>query len=81
LQLITQEPLISGHRAWIDAVSKLKRHARLGRVVPEVGLEEYRQIVYGNYRIVYRISAGTIFILTVRHFSRLLDLVELEAES
>jgi len=65
----------------VNAVSKLKRHPKLGRVVPEVGLEEYRQIVYGNYRIVYRISADTIFILTVRHFSRLLDLEELEPES
>jgi len=65
----------------VNAVSKLKRHPTLGRVVPEVGLDEYRQIVYGNYRVVYRISAGIIFILTVRHFSRLLDLEELEPES
>jgi toxin ParE1/3/4 len=65
----------------VNAVSKLKRHPKLGRVVPEVGLEEYRQIVYGNHRVVYRISAGTIFILTVGHFSRLLDLGELETES
>jgi plasmid stabilization system protein ParE len=64
----------------VNAVSKLKRHPKLGRVVPEVGLEEYRQIVYGNYRVVYRISAGTTFILTVRHFSRLLDLEELEPQ-
>jgi plasmid stabilization system protein ParE len=65
----------------VSAVSKLKRHPRLGRVVPEIGLQEYRQIVYGNYRIVYRISASTVVILTVRHFSRLMDLDELEAES
>src|SRR5437667_12339965 len=65
----------------VNAVSKLKRHPKLGRVVPEVGLEEYRQIIYGNYRVVYRISADTIFILTVRHFRRLLDLEELEPES
>ena len=49
--------------------------------MPEVGLEEYRHIVYGNYRIVYRISARTIFHPTVRHFSRLLDLEELKPES
>ena len=65
----------------VNAVSKLKRHPKLGRVVPGVGPEECRQIVYGNYRVVYRISAGTIFILTVRHFSRLLDLEELEPEA
>jgi toxin ParE1/3/4 len=65
----------------VSAVLKLKRHPKLGRVVPEIGLEEYRQIVYGNYRVVYRISANTVFILTVRHFSRLVDLDELEPES
>ena len=65
----------------VSAVSRLKRHPKLGRVVAEIGLEEYRQIVYGNYRLVYRISGGTIFILTVRHFSRLVDPDELEPES
>jgi plasmid stabilization system protein ParE len=65
----------------VNAVSKLKRHPKLGRVVPEVRLEEYRQIVYGNYRVVYRVSAGTIFILTIRHCRRFSDLGELETES
>jgi len=65
----------------VSAVSKLKRHPKLGRLVPEIGLEEYREIVYGNYRVVYRISASTVVILTVRHFSRLVDLNELKPES
>ena len=64
----------------VSAVSKLKRHPKLGRLVPEIGLEEYRQIVYGNYRVVYRISASTVVILTVRHVSRLVDLNELKPE-
>jgi toxin ParE1/3/4 len=65
----------------VSAVSKLKRHPKLGRLVPEIGLEEYRELVYGNYRVVYRISASTIFVLTVGHFSRLMDFDELEHES
>lgn len=64
----------------VDAVAKLKRHPRLGRVVPEIGLEDYCEIVYGNYRVVYRLSGSMISILTVRHYSRLLDPAELEAE-
>ena len=32
----------------VNSVSRLKRHPKLGRVVPEVALEEYRQILYSN---------------------------------
>jgi toxin ParE1/3/4 len=65
----------------IRVVAKLKRHPKLGRIVPEIGLEEYRELIYGNYRVVYRISGATISILTVRHFSRLMDLDELRSRS
>jgi len=65
----------------VSAVSKLKRHPKLGRVVPEIGLEEYRQLVYGNYRVVYWISTSTICVLTVRHFSCLMDFDDLKPES
>ena len=63
----------------IDAVAKLKHQPKIGRIVPEVGLEEYRELVYGNYRVVYRISTAAIFILTVRHYKRLFDPKELES--
>ena len=62
----------------VDAVAKLKRHPKLGRVVPEIAREEYRELIYGNYRVVYRESENLISILTVRHYSRLWDPGELE---
>ena len=62
----------------VNAVAKLKRHPKLGRVVPEIGREEYRELIYGNYRVVYRASGNMISILTVRHYSRLFDPAELE---
>ena len=62
----------------VSLVAKLKRHPKIGRVVPEIGLQEYREIIYGNYRVVYRLSANVISILTVRHYRRLLDPAELE---
>jgi plasmid stabilization system protein ParE len=65
----------------VRTVAKLKRHPTLGRVVPEIGLEEYREVRYGRYRVVYRISGNMISILTVRHYSRLIDLDELDLES
>jgi toxin ParE1/3/4 len=54
----------------VDLVAKLKRHPKLGRVVPEINQQEYRELIYGNYRVVYRISQKTISILAVRHYSR-----------
>ncbi len=36
-----------------------------GRVVPEVPGRELRELIEGNYRIVYRTNDGTVEILTV----------------
>ena len=48
--------------------------------MPEIRQEQYRQIIYGNYRVVYRISETFISILTVRHYSRRFDPAELEED-
>ena len=65
-------------RGLLDAVAKLKRHPKLGRIVPEIRQEQYRELIYRNYRVVYRVSASLISILTVRHYSRRFDPLELE---
>lgn len=45
-----------------------------GRVVPEVDKENVRELVYRNYRIVYKIvKDGQVDILTVFHSSKSLD--------
>ena len=62
----------------VNAAAKLKRYPKLGRTVPEIRRDEYRELIYGNYRVVYRISGPMISILTVRHYSRLFDPAELE---
>jgi len=47
-------------------------------MVPEIGLQEYREIVYRkSHRIMYYEDKSTVRILTVRNFARLLDLTEL----
>jgi len=49
----------------------LKNHIRVGKVVEELGKQEIREIVEGNYRIIYRIVNGdTIDILMVHHGAR-----------
>ena len=67
---------------WLDglfkAVDRLERFPESGRVVPEIGMAEYREIVYGRaYRVIYRIEKSRLSILTVRNFAQLLDPSEL----
>lgn len=38
----------------VAAVALLESSPRSGRVVPEVGDESLREVIHGNYRIVYR---------------------------
>jgi toxin ParE1/3/4 len=52
------------------AVEKLENFPRLGRVVPEADEETIRELLYQNYRIIYRIKTERIEILTVIHGRR-----------
>ena len=49
-----------------------------GRIVPELDYEEIREIIHGNYRIIYQISSENIEILTVRHGRQLLSETDLK---
>ena len=51
--------------------SQLAAFPESGRIVPEFGTEEIRELVYGAYRVIYRVC-DTIEVLTVRHGSQLL---------
>jgi toxin ParE1/3/4 len=41
-----------------------------GRVVPELGLPEVREIIFKNYRIVYRVLSGQVQVLRFWHAAR-----------
>jgi addiction module RelE/StbE family toxin len=41
-----------------------------GRVVPEIGQQDIREIFCGSYRIIYQIEARRILILTIRHMKQ-----------
>ena len=45
-----------------------------GRIVPEVGSEDIREIIEGNYRIIYQVTEKAIVVLTVLEGHRLLRL-------
>ncbi len=68
---------------WVDTVFKkvgnLKTFPESGRVVPEIGNQTIRELLYGNYRIVYREEDERISVLTVRHGKQILPVDEITA--
>lgn len=57
-----------------DSTEKLKEHPMLGRKVPEVNEDEFRELLEGNYRVIYWLGDSKISVLTVCHGSRLLPM-------
>jgi plasmid stabilization system protein ParE len=54
----------------------LKQQPRLGRVVPEMGIENIRELIFGSYRIIYRIvNPERIDIITIYHSARILKII------
>ncbi|MCH7684699.1 MAG: type II toxin-antitoxin system RelE/ParE family toxin [Gemmatimonadetes bacterium] len=70
--------------AWVDGlfdvVGKLVQFPRRGRVVPEVGRPEIRELLYKGYRVVYRVDQKQVLVLTVRHQRRRFTEAALEGE-
>ncbi|NBP67996.1 MAG: type II toxin-antitoxin system RelE/ParE family toxin [Cytophagia bacterium] len=56
----------------IDRVDQLEKHPQSGRVVPEFGKEDIRELIEGNYRIIYRIQMDFVGIARIHHSARLL---------
>jgi len=57
----------------LEAVDRLAEFPESGRVVPEIGERTVREIIIGNYGVIYRDHASVVEILTVLHGARLLD--------
>jgi len=60
-------------------VEQLKSSPEIGRIVPEIRNDQFRKIIYGNYRIVYRIEKEQLSILTIRHGKQILPTNEILA--
>ncbi len=52
-----------------SAVKQLEKFPQMGRIVPEKQDPTLREILYRNYRIVYKYRDNEIYILTVFHGS------------
>jgi plasmid stabilization system protein ParE len=57
----------------LEAVELLADFPQSGRIVPEIRAPEIREILLGNYRIIYRVRTEAVEILTVYHGARLLN--------
>jgi plasmid stabilization system protein ParE len=46
----------------MQSVDRLELHPRSGRAVPELGQPSIREVIVRNYRIVYQLVGGEVFI-------------------
>ena len=54
----------------ISAAERLIEFPEIGRVVPEVGQSELRELIVRPYRLVHRLEPGIVEIVTVFRSSR-----------
>lgn len=63
--------------AWLDKLlektAALGRYPRRGPTVPEIARPSYREIQHAPYRVIYRVDAEHVVILTLRHWRRAWD--------
>jgi addiction module RelE/StbE family toxin len=57
-----------------DSTEILEQHPLAGRMVPEFNDKNIRELIRGNYRIIYKVlNESRIDILTIHHSARLLN--------
>ena len=54
------------------ATERLSRYPTSGRIVPELERQDVREIIVGNYRVIYRLLRDEIEVQYVVHGARLL---------
>lgn len=54
-----------------NAVARLVDFAESGRMVPELGARDVRELIFGAYRVYYRVGSA-VEVLSVRHGSQLI---------
>ena len=81
-QYIAQDSPNSAQK-WVEAtfqvVERLEKFPKSGRIVPEIKQDDFREIIHGNYRIIYRLKSEIVSILTVRHGRQILPIDEIKA--
>jgi len=71
-------------RAWINRLERkaidASRVPMLGRIVPEIGRHDVREVFLRSYRIMYRVEEQRIVVVAIVHGSRRFFEVDPDAE-
>jgi plasmid stabilization system protein ParE len=70
IQADSPEAARSFASAIVQASRALSTLSERGRVVPELGQDEVRELLLGRYRLVYEVFADRVAIVRVLHASR-----------
>ncbi|HCE44745.1 MAG TPA: plasmid stabilization protein [Lentisphaeria bacterium] len=67
---------------WLDKLlnytKRLETFPESGRFIPEIpDRKDLKELLFGNYRIIYKFDKKRVFILTVRHLKQILPLEEI----
>jgi len=54
----------------ITRAGQLETYPQSGRIVPEFHIETLRELIEGNYRIIYKINPDFIGVVRVHHSAR-----------
>jgi plasmid stabilization system protein ParE len=72
----------SASTKWVDEIFKkveiLQVSPEIGRNVAEVKDKKFRELIFGNYRIIYHLDKINISVLTVRLHRQILPVAELK---
>ena len=55
-----------------ELVENLQEFPKLGREVPELKRPEIRELIEGEYRIIYRLESNVISVITIYHSKQIL---------
>ncbi len=73
----------SAAEQWIEkifgSVERLVKYPESGRVVPEIKRKEFREVVQGNYRVIYKIQETQLLVLLVKNYRQNLDEDEIQS--
>ena len=61
------KPFVTGA---FEKTAQLRSFPRLGRMVPEIGDPDIRELIYRQYRIVYIVDGENVDVLTIFHGAR-----------
>lgn len=61
---------LTAKKIWRE-IRRIERNPKEARMVPEAGyLENIREFIVGNYRIIFKLKNNQAYLLTIHHNSR-----------